>query len=95
MAYSVFFTVIGFLLCVAAVLAVFGIIHVYMSGSDAIERDGMLPGSLAPSWSIADSAGRVHQSPPTSGLQLIIFGNHSLKAFPSLLDGLQIGRAHV
>jgi len=89
MAYSVIFTVISFLLCVAAVLAVFGIIHVYMSGPDAIERDGMLSGSVAPSWSLSDSAGRIHQSPPASGLQLIIFGNHALKAFPSLLEGLR------
>lgn len=89
MVYSVVFTVISFLLCVAAVLAVFGIIHVYMSGSGAIERDGIIPGSVAPAWSIADSAGRVRRSPPASGLQLIVFGNHSLKAFPSLLDGLR------
>lgn len=89
MVYALTFTVISFLLCAAAVLAVFGIIHTYMSGPDAVERDGMLPGSAAPSWSIADSAGRVHQSPSASGLQLIIFGNHALKAFPSLLEGLR------
>jgi Methylamine utilisation protein MauE len=89
MIYALIFTVISFLLCAAAVLAVFGIIQKYMSGSDAIERDGMLPGSAAPSWSIADSAGRVHHSPSASGLQLIIFGNHGLKAFPSLLEGLR------
>lgn len=83
------FIVIGFLLCLAAVLAMFGVIHVYMAGAEAIERDGMLPGTAAPSWSIADSAGRMHQSPPASGLQLIAFGNHALKAFPSLLEGLR------
>lgn len=68
MASALAFVVIGFLLCAAAVLAVFGIVHAYMAGSEAIERDGMLPGSAAPSWSLPDSTGRAHQSPPVSGL---------------------------
>jgi hypothetical protein len=83
------FVVVGLVFCMAAVLALFGVTHVSMSGSEAIERDGLAPGIPAPAWSLADSAGKIVRSPPRTPLQLIMFTDHSLKAFPSVVDGLR------
>ena len=58
------FVVIALVLCMAAVLALFGVTHVSMSGAEAIERDGLAPGMHAPVWSLADSTGNVVRSPP-------------------------------
>jgi hypothetical protein len=83
------FVVVAAGFCVMAVLAVFGITHVAMSGSAAVERDGLHRGLPAPTWSLADSSGRVVRSPPVKPLQLVVFTDHSLKSFPSLVDGLK------
>jgi len=82
------FVAVALVLCIATVLALFGVTHVSMSGAEAIERDGLAPGMQAPVWSLVDSAGRVVRSPPRAPLQLIMFTDHSLKAFPSVVDGL-------
>jgi hypothetical protein len=83
------FAAVAAILCAAAVLAVLGITHVRMSGAEAIEHDGMARGSLAPAWSLADPAGHRRQSPPSAPLQLVMFTDHSLKSFPSVVDGLR------
>ena len=83
------FVAVALVLCMATVLALFGVTHVSMSGAEAIERDGLAPGIRAPVWSLADSAGHVVRSPPRNPLQLIMFTDHSLKAFPSVVDGLR------
>ena len=82
------FIVVALVLCMATVLALFGVTHVSMSGAEAIERDGLAPGINAPVWSLADSAGKVVRSPPRNPLQLIMFTDHSLKSFPSVVAGL-------
>lgn len=82
------FVAVALVLCMATVLALLGVTHVAMSGVEAIERDGLAPGMHAPVWSLVDSAGRVVRSPPRTPLQLIMFTDHSLKAFPSVVDGL-------
>jgi hypothetical protein len=86
---AVAFVALAGALCVAAVLAILGTAHVYLSGPEAIERDGLARGRRAPHWSLADSAGVVHCSPPARPLQLVIFADHSLKSFPSVVDGLR------
>jgi hypothetical protein len=63
--------------------------HLYLSGPAAIEHDGLAPGRLAPSWSLPDVTGTVRQSPPAAPLQLVLFADHSLKSFPSVVDGLR------
>jgi hypothetical protein len=83
------FVTLAAVLCAAAVLAILGAAHVYLSGPEAIERDGLARGRRAPRWSLADSAGTVHHSPPARPLQLVVFADHSLKSFPSVLDGLR------
>ncbi len=87
------FVVLALILCAAAVLAVVQITHLYLSGAQAIEHDGLAPGTAAPAWSLADSAGNIHRSPPGQPLQLIMFSDHSLKSFPSVADGLRAAMA--
>jgi hypothetical protein len=89
MAAAIVFVAAGLLLCAAAVLAVFGIVHHAMAGSEALERDGLHQGARAPVWSLEDTAGHVVTSPPAMSLQMIVFTDHSLKHFPSVADGLK------
>jgi hypothetical protein len=83
------FVAISAVLCVAAALAVLGAAQVQLSGAAAIEHDGLAPGRPAPRWSLPDVAGIQRTSPPARPLQLVIFADHSLKSFPSVLDGLR------
>ncbi|HYK30888.1 MAG TPA: hypothetical protein VEV63_02965 [Streptosporangiaceae bacterium] len=80
---------IAVILCVAAVFGLLGVGQIALSGADAIERDGLARGKPAPRWSLADSRGVVRTSPPASQLQLIVFADHSLKSFPSVVAGLR------
>jgi len=66
-----------------------------MSGADALARDGLRRGQRAPRWTLAGAAGTMHVSPPAGGLQLIMFADHSLKSFPSVVAGLRELRASV
>ena len=86
---AVAFAAVAALLCVAAALAVLGTAQVQLSGPAAIEHDGLAPGRPAPRWSLPDAAGVPRQSPPAAPLQLVIFADHSLKSFPSVLSGLR------
>jgi hypothetical protein len=86
---AIVFIIVAVLLCVAAVMAIFGVTHVAMSGSAAIEHDGLHRGLPGPGWSLPDSSGRIVQSPPSKPFQLIVFTDHSLKSFPSVVDGLK------
>ncbi len=87
--WAVAFTACGATLLVAAALALLGVAQVRLSAQDAIERDGLATGKRAPSWSLLDSAGTVHSSPPSTPIQLVVFADHSLKSFPSVADGLR------
>jgi hypothetical protein len=87
--WAVSFAVVAAVLCVAAVLAVLAVAHVGLSGAEAIERDGLARGALAPRWSLPDSAGQLRASPPAGPLQLVLFADHSLKSFPSVVAGLR------
>jgi hypothetical protein len=86
---AVLFVAVAVVLCGAAALAILGTAHVYLSGPEALEHDGLSRGLRAPGWSLPDSAGVVHRSPPSRPLQLVIFADHSLKSFPSVVDGLR------
>ena len=83
------FVVIAVFLCVAAIFGLLGVGQIALSGADAIERDGLARGQRAPRWSLTDSAGVVRSSPPAGPLQLIMFADHSLKSFPSVIAGLR------
>ena len=86
---AVMFSIVALGLCIAAVLALFGITHVSMSGVEAIERDGLARGMPAPGWSLTDSSGTIHRCPPEKPLQLIVFTDHSLQRFPAVIEGLR------
>lgn len=84
------FVAVAGVLCVASLLALFGVLHLYMSGGDAIQRDGLRRGSRAPTWSLHDLAGVRRASPSAERLlQLVVFTDHSLKSFPSVVDGIK------
>lgn len=82
------FVAVAVLLCGLACLAILKITDLALSGSEGIQRHGLHRGVRAPRWSLADSSGITRNSPPATPLQLIVFADHSLKSFPSLIDGL-------
>ena len=82
------FVAVAVVLCGLACLAILRITDIGMSGSSGIERDGLHRGVRAPRWSLTDSTGTERKSPPDTPLQLIVFADHSLKSFPSVVDGL-------
>jgi hypothetical protein len=86
---GVAFVIIAALLFVIGCLGLLGITHVYLSGSDAIERDGMRRGTKAPSWALPDSSGTMRRSPSAETMQLVVFADNSLKSFPSVVEGLR------
>src|SRR5207253_6630886 len=43
----------------------------------------------APRWQLVDSEGQRFRSPPEGRLQLIVFSDHSLKSYPSVVEGLR------
>ena len=89
MIFAAMFVSVAAVLCAAALLVILGTAHVYLSGAEAIAHDGLARGQRAPEWSLPDALGGVYRSPPAGPLQLIIFADHSLKSFPSVLDGLR------
>ena len=78
-------------LCVLVIVAMLTITYVYhLSGARAILNDGLARGSAAPAWGLADSSGKAMRSPPVGKpFQLIVFGEHSLRSFPSVAEGLR------
>jgi hypothetical protein len=86
---AVLFVALSLLMCVACVLAVLAITQVEMGGSQAIKRDGMRAGARAPRWALTDAAGVAYTSPPQRPLQLVVFAGHSLRSFPSVVEGLR------
>ncbi len=88
-ALAIGYVVIAGILCAAALLALLRVAHLMLSGVDALERDGLVRGRTAPSWTLSDSAGTRYASPPVRRLQLVVFADHSLKSFPSVVTGLR------
>jgi hypothetical protein len=82
------FIAVAVLLCGFACLAILRITDIGLSGSGGIERHGLHRGVRAPRWSLADSSGKTVTSPPHTPLQLVVFADHSLKSFPSVVEGL-------
>jgi hypothetical protein len=85
---AVAFLLVAIALCALSCLAIVAITHREMSGSSAIERDGLHRGVRAPSWSLVDPSEQEVRSPPASSLQLIVFADHSLRSFPLLVEAL-------
>jgi hypothetical protein len=88
-ALAIGYVVIAGISCAAALLALLRLAHMMLSGADALERDGLARGRTAPSWTLSDSGGARYASPPVRALQLVLFADHSLKSFPSVVAGLR------
>jgi hypothetical protein len=86
---AIAFVVVAAILCAAALLVILGTAQVYLSGPAALEHDGLARGQRAPAWTRPDTLGAPRTSPPSRPLQLVIFADHSLKSFPSVVDGLR------
>lgn len=86
MVWSVGFLLLGTLLVIACIPVLLSIADYQMSGSDAIRRDGLARGDTAPKWQLRDSAGELVRSPSGGALQLILFADHSLKSFPTVIE---------
>src|SRR5881396_1224304 len=52
-----------------------------ISGAQGLVGDGLRPGSLAPPWSVAGV-------PADGRWQLLVLTNHSLRAFPGVVEGI-------
>lgn len=83
------FVVIAVILCAAALLALLRVAHMMLSGAGALKQDGLARGRPAPPWTLADPAGVLFSSPPDRPLQMIVFADHGLKSFPSVVAGLR------
>jgi len=92
-ALAIGFVVIAAMLCAAALLALLRVAHMMISGSDALERDGLARGSRAPRWTLAHADGTDRSSPPAGPLQMIVFADHGLRSFPSVVAGLRALRS--
>jgi len=86
---AILFTVVAAACCLAAVLVLLGLGQLTLAGPEALERDGLARGQQAPPWALADQAGLTHRSPPAAPLQLVLFADHSLRSFPSVVAGLR------
>jgi hypothetical protein len=53
-----------------------------------IRRDGLRAGSRSPRWRRADLDGHVRSVPGDGRWQVLVFADHSLRAFPDLIAGL-------
>jgi hypothetical protein len=91
---AIVFVLVAIILCVAALLALLGTGQLALSGSDALRRDGLGRGQVAPEWSLPDVHGVQRKSPPDRPLQLIVFADHSLRSFPEVVAGLRALRGN-
>ena len=89
MIWAIAFVLVAIAFCLLSVIALFGVTELRMSGSDAIERDGLARGMVAPAWRLPDASGQQLRSPPSKPFQLVMFTDHSLKSFPSVIEGLK------
>lgn len=88
---AILFVIAAGCIFLAAIVGMLAQTYIYfLSGGRALARDGLPRGSVAPTWALTDTAGKMVCSPPVNNpLQLIVFTDHSLKSFPSLAAGLR------
>lgn len=91
MIWSVLFLVAAGCMLVVAIFGMFTLTYIYsLSGGRGVAGDGLRRGTVAPTWTLTDANGTLVSSPPISTpLQLIVFSDHSLKSFPSVVEGLR------
>ncbi|HEV8685673.1 MAG TPA: hypothetical protein VGQ84_00200, partial [Gaiellaceae bacterium] len=77
---AIVFVVLAFALLAMSALAILRVGLMRLESRIGIFRDGLAPGTPAPSWGLADGDGNVHVS-PSGRVQLLIFADHSLREF--------------
>lgn len=85
---SITFLVLEFLLIVFVLLAILRTGFAQLESSVGIQRDGLLPGKAAPSWSLLDLAGHLRTTPAGDHWQLLVFADHSLASFLDVVAGM-------
>jgi hypothetical protein len=77
-------------LVVATMVAFLTVGQLRLAGSAGLRGDGLRPGSRPPRWSAVDHRGRRQGVPSETGRwQMLLFADHSLQAFPLLVDGVR------
>jgi hypothetical protein len=83
-----------FLAVVCLLLALCGLAFVHVGALRFHSRlgrahDGFEPGATAPTWRERDTDGAVHEVPSRSYWQLLVFADHALVRFPSVVEELR------
>lgn len=83
------YVTIAVALIALALLALMTLAHLALSGAPAIARDGLRPGTRAPTWILSDTDGQLQRSPSGGATwQLILFADHLLTLFPDVAQRL-------
>lgn len=88
MTLSVLFVFVGGLLLFSTFAAFVAMGRLVLSGRTGLEGDGIEPGRRAPTWSSTDQGSHRRQVPSGDRWQMLIFTDHSLSGFPSVVEGL-------
>jgi hypothetical protein len=88
MAFTVLFVVVSGVLLSATLFAFLTVGRIVLSGSAGLKGDGLVPGRTAPRWSAKDQRGQRHELGSGGRWQMLVFTDHSLSAFPSVVDGI-------
>mgnify|MGYP001271790443 CR=1 FL=1 len=59
-----------------------------LESSVGLWKDGLAVGKNAPPWTLTDTAGKLQRIPSHHHWQLLLFTDHSLMSFPSVLVGI-------
>jgi hypothetical protein len=87
--WAVAFLAVELVVLVLVLLALTRVGIARLESAAGIWRDGLPRGATAPAWEAYDLEGRAHQSPSRDKWQVLIFSDHSLAAFPSLVTGMK------
>jgi hypothetical protein len=88
MASPVLFTLVGGLFLLSTLLAFVTMGRLVLSGRAGLLGDGLDAGRPAPRWSAVDQRGHRHEVPSGDRWQMLVFSDHSLSAFPAVVEGI-------
>jgi hypothetical protein len=85
---AVLFVAFGGMLLAFTAIAFLIVGRLVLSGSAGLEGDGLASGRRVPRWSGVDQHGRRRAVGSGGRWQLLMFADHSLSAFPSVVEGI-------
>jgi hypothetical protein len=89
MAHGILFVALGAVLILLAALATIRVALLRVESPLGRWRDGLRSGTVAPGWQLADAGGVVRRVPNGRTGQVLIFADHAIVEFPSLVTGIQ------